>query len=421
MIFDRDNWQEIFIALKSNRLRTALTAFGVFWGVFMLIVLIGSGKGLYLGVTQEFSRFATNSVVIWPRQTTQSYKGFNRGRQFTFNNGDIYALKESLEHAKYIAPRIQLGGHHTSNTATRGSKSGEFSIFGDFPDVIHIQLLNIHQGRFINDLDIEQKRKVAIIGDRVRKILFEPEEDPVGKYIGVNGVYFKVVGLFISSSTGDDAERDETTIFLPFTSFQQAYNYKDYVGYFALNSVQGVHASVLKEEAVEILAHRHHVAPDDEMAFGFWDLETQYNKINDLFKGINGLNWFVGVISLVAGVIGVSNIMLIIVKERTKEIGIKRALGATPFTITTMIVMETVFLTTVSGYVGLFTGVGLLELISYLIEASGGLEMFKNPSVDFEIALTAFGILLVSGIVAGLIPAKKALEVSPVDAIRIGS
>ncbi len=419
MIFDKDNWQEIFIALKSNKLRTALTAFGVFWGLFMLIVLIGAGRGLYNGVTKEFENIATNSVFIWARQSTKPYKGFNRGRWFHFNNSDIDALKENLTDLEYMAPRVQLGGHRTSTMVSRGLKNGSFTIYGDFPSIRNIQLLTIDHGRFINDLDIEQKRKVVVIGPRVKKILFDADEKILGEYIKINGVYFKVVGVFGSNAKGDDAERAEKTLFVPFTSFQQAFNYNNYVGYFALTSIKGVPVSAVKEQALKLLASRHNIAPDDELAFGHWNMEKEFNKINTLFFGIDGLSWFVGILSLLAGIIGVSNIMLIIVKERTREIGIRRAIGATPLNITVQIVMETIFLTTVSGYVGLFLGISLLEIISIVIEKSGGFEMFKAPDVDLKIALISFLILVVSGILAGLIPAKRAIDIHPVDAIRV--
>ncbi len=418
MILDIDNWQEIFIALKRNKLRTALTAFGVFWGIFMLVVLIGSGKGLYNGVIQDFDNIATNSIFIWPKQSNKPYKGFTRGRQFHFNNSDIDALRENLEDVEYLAPRIQLGGHRTASMVSRGLKNESFSIYGDYPSIINIQKLNINHGRFINHLDIKQKRKVVVIGPRAQKILFNADENPLGHYLKINGVYFKIVGVFSSNARGDDAERDDKTLFIPFTAFQQAFNYNNYVGYFALTSVAGFPVSALKDHALKILASRHNIAPDDELAFGHWNLEKEYNKINNLFIGINGLNWFVGILSLLAGAIGVSNIMLIIVKERTKEIGIKRAIGATPLNIATQIVMETVFLTTISGYVGLFLGISLLEIISTAIERSGGFEMFKTPEVDLRISITAFLILVVSGIFASLIPAKRAIDIQPVDAIR---
>ncbi len=212
MVFDKDNWQEIFIALKKNKLRTALTAFGVFWGLFMLIVLIGSGRGLYNGITKEFDKIATNSVFIWPRQSSKAYKGFNRGRRFNFNNSDIKALQDNIRELEYIAPRIQLGGHRTSNMVTRGLKNGSFIIYGDYPSILNIRLLKIKDGRFINDPDLKQKRKVVVIGPRVKTILFDPDENPLGKYIRISGVYFKVVGVFDSNAKGDEAEEDEKAL-----------------------------------------------------------------------------------------------------------------------------------------------------------------------------------------------------------------
>ena len=422
MIWDKDNLQEIFYSLKSNRLRTFLTAFGVFWGIFMLIVLIGAGRGLYKGVTYEFRKIASNSVFIWPSHTTKPYRGFNRERKIHFINEDIDALKDHLKGCQYLAPRAELGGQKGVVTVTHGAKNGVFSVYGDFPDIRNIQLLTIASGRFINDIDIRHKRKIAVIGRRVKTLLFEKSEDPIGRYINIHGVYFKVAGVFSMDSKGDDAERDETTVFIPFTAFQQAFNYVNRLDYFAMTSEKGVSASDLKDQAVMILAGRHGVAPDDDQAFGFFNMEKEFQKIIHLLMGIHVLNWMVGVLSLLAGVIGVSNIMLIVVKERTREIGIKRAIGATPFTITVQIVIETLFLTILSGYAGLIAGVSLLEAISWTLEKSDRLksyiQMFREPSVTLDIALTAFCILVVSGIAAGLAPARKAVQILPVEAIR---
>jgi putative ABC transport system permease protein len=420
MIFDRDNWQEIFSTLKQNKLRSFMTAFGVFWGIFMLIIMLGAGNGLYNGAMNDFSRLASNSVFIWTQPTNIPYKGFPRGRRFYFNNDDIEVLRTQIPEIEHIAPRNQLGGHRGVANVMRGLKDGAFNINGDFPAIIHIKLMDITAGRFLNPMDLKDRRKVAVIGTRVFDVLFDPHEDPIGQYIEAKGVYFKVVGVFKSKGEGDEAEEETQTVFIPFTTFQQAFNYGDRVGWFSMTSKTDVPASVVEHKAIAMLAERHQVSPDDKLAFGRYNTEKEYKRMVDLFFGIHSLTWFVGIFTLIAGVIGVSNIMLVIVKERTKEIGIKRAIGATPLAVIGQIIFESVLLTTGAGYFGLVAGVGVVELVSAVLKgASAKMEFFKNPQVDLTIALVALGVLIFSGALAGLIPGKRAITVKPVEAIRI--
>ncbi len=420
MIFDRDSWHEIFSTLKKNKLRSFMTAFGVFWGIFMLIIMLGAGKGLYKGATNEFNRLASNSVFVWTRTTTIPFKGFPRGRKFYFDNEDIKALRQQIPVIEYIAPRNQLGGHRGVENVTRGLKDGAFAINGDYPEIIHIKLMNVVAGRFLNNLDLKENRKVAVIGTRVVEVLFEPKENPIGQYIEVKGVYFKVIGIFESKGEGDEADEDMQTVFIPFTTFQQVFNYGNRVSWFSLTSIKGVPASEVERQAVALLAKRHLVSPQDAPAFGRYNTEKEFNQMMNLFAGINFLTWFVGIFTLIAGVIGVSNIMLIVVKERTKEIGIRRAIGATPFGIVGQIVLESILLTTFAGYFGLVAAVGAVEFVATALEKSGSrAEFFKNPEVDLIMALIALGILILSGALAGLIPGKRAIGVRPVEAIRV--
>ena len=419
MIFDRDNWQEIFHSLKQNKLRTFLTAFGVFWGIFLLLIMLGASKGLQNGAMDNFSDRATNSLYIWTRTTTIPYKGFPVGRRFRFNNDDIKALRQHIPEIQYLGPRNQVGGHRGVDNVSRGLKNGAFSINGDYPEYRHIQLLKMTSGRFINDLDMRDRRKVAVIGTRVRELLFEKEEDPLGEYILVRGVYFKVVGVFTTNSEGDEAEEETQTVFIPFTTFQHAFNFGERVSWFSITSQPHVPASVVEQKAVALLAERHQVSPDDRLAFGRYNAEKEYRKMVNLFKGIRILTWFVGIFTLIAGVIGVSNIMLIIVKERTREIGIRRAIGATPFNIITQIMAESVLLTALSGYIGLFSGVVIIELVSRLLTATGAkADYYKNPEIDFRVAIASLSILVICGALAGLIPSRKAVSIKPVEAIR---
>jgi len=418
-MFDLDRWQEIYHVLKSNKLRTFLTAFGVFWGIFMLVIMLGSGNGLENSVSRNFADMATNSVFIWTQQTTIPYKGFPRGRRFNYDNDDATTLRNAIPEIKYLAPRIRGGSFFGTNNVIRGKESGNFSIMGEYPEFFLIDPLNIAEGRLINDLDIEEKRKVIVIGTRVKELLFEEDEEAIGEYIQIQGVYFKVVGICKSKRTGEQAERENQNIFMPFTTLQKTYNYGNVIGFFAITSQDGIPVSVVEEKAIKILKKRHNVAPEDDRAIGHFNLEAEFRKFQGLFTGIRVLVWIVGIGTLIAGIIGVSNIMLVVVKERTKEIGIQRAIGATPFKIISQIITEAVVLTTFAGYFGLVIGVGLLELVNLAMESSGAdSDMFYKPGVDFNVAMIALSILVLSGAIAGFIPARRAVAVKPIDALR---
>ncbi len=416
---DADKWQEIFYALKQNKLRTFFTAFGVFWGIFMLIIMLGSGKGLRNGTTQGMGDFATNSMFMWTQQTTIPYKGFPRGRRYNFNNDDTQALKDNIPEIQYIAPRLQVFTRGENNNVVRGERTAAFTIQGDYPEYNLIDPANIEQGRFINRLDIEQKRKNVVIGTRVYQEMFEMGEDPIGESIRIQGVYFKVVGVASSKKNNRQAEQENSQIVMPFTTMQQTYNMGNRVGWYSITAKEGISASLILEQATEIMKTRHAISPDDDRAVGSFNLEEEFRKMTTLFSGIDGLIWIVGIGTLLAGIIGVSNIMLIVVKERTKEIGIQRAIGATPLLIKTQIILESVFLTTMAGYIGLAMGVGVIELINNILISSGAsTDMFHNPQVDFNKAISALIILVFAGGLAGLIPAHRATQMKPIDALR---
>ncbi|MEQ9188126.1 MAG: ABC transporter permease [Cryomorphaceae bacterium] len=416
-MFDSDRWQEIYHVLAKNKLRTALTAFGVFWGMFMLVILMGSGNGLRTGVLSGFSSFATNSFFMWGQSTSMPYKGFQRGRHINFTNDDTEAMKRELHGAQVIAPRCQLGGYRGTNYVTRGKFSGStFSITGDTPDVIEITPKKIIQGRWLNDKDLAEKRKVAVIGSRVRDVLFEADENPIGDYINVNGIYFLVVGVHDLEFTSDHDDGELESILTPLTTFQQAFNWGNNIGWYSIMGKPEVKIEVLEKEARQLLMQRHNVHPEDPRAIGGWNASEEFEKITGLFTGINVLVWVVGVFTLLAGVIGVSNIMLVVVKERTKEIGIRKAIGATPYSIVSQIILEAIILTGIAGYLGLSAGVGVLEAVN---SAMGeGAPMFRNPEIDLNAALLCLFIIVVGGGLAGVIPAQKAAGVDPIIALR---
>ena len=418
-LLDKDKWHEIYIALRKNPWRTFFTAFGVFWGIFMLIIMMGAGEGLYNGASKDLGDMATNSVFMWTRRTTIPYKGFPRGRFYRFNNGDTKALKESISELQYIAPRLQGWGGNGNNNVIRGERTGAFQIQGDYPEINIIDPVNLTQGRFINQIDINDLRKVAVIGLRVFNEMFEPHENPIGEYIQIQGVYFRVVGTFQSKKNDQQADRENQAIYIPFTTLQKVYNYGDRVGWYSMTAKDDIPVAVVEEKAKEILRQRHSIHPDDARAVGSFNLDAEWTKMTNLFTGIRGLVWIVGIGTLLAGVIGVSNIMLIVVRERTKEIGIQRAIGAPPISVISQIIIESVLLTAVAGYFGLAVGVGLLELVNFGLTSSGAeSNMFSNPTIDFVVATRALIALVFSGILAGLIPAYRAVSIKPIDALR---
>jgi putative ABC transport system permease protein len=408
-LIDSDHWREIYEALRGNKLRTFLTAFGVFWGIFMLMVMLASGNGLWNGVSQGFSEEATNGVYIWSQRTSKPWRGMPTGRSVQFDTGDVEAIRAQVAEAGLICPRNQLGGFQGGNNVTRGTKAGAFSVMGDVPEFILVHPVIVTSGRFLNKIDLDERRKVAVIGTHVREVLFDKNETPLDQSIRINGVTFRVIGEFKPVRSGGDNNEQTQQIVVPFTAFQSAFHYGDRVGWFAL--------AALETKTLALLKERHRIAPDDSRALGHYNSEIEFGKINGLFAGIRGLVWIVGIGTLAAGVICVSNIMLVIVRERTNEIGVRRAVGATPFAITAQIIFESLILTTVAGYLGLVAGVGVVEVIAQAIAASPA-EMFRNPEVPFESALTTLAILVTSGILAGLIPARRAVKISPVEALR---
>jgi putative ABC transport system permease protein len=418
-LFDMDHWQEIQHALTRNKLRTFLTAFGVFWGIFMLVVMLGSGNGLENGAMREYRDGATNSFYVWTRATSKPYQGLPAGRQFSLDNHDTAVLRQEVPEIEVVAPRNQLGGFGGGNNVVRGNQAGAFNVMGDYPEIRIIESVRLNAGRFLNDFDLQERRKVAVIGPRVAEVLFEAGEDPIGEHIRINGVYFKVIGVHRPLQSGDQGDRAAQTIYVPFTTFQSAFNFGDRVGWFAITSSPDVPASVAEKATLAVLAKQHRVAPDDDRAFGRWNTEDEYRKVQGLFMGIRALVWIVGIGTLAAGVIGVSNIMLVIVRERTREIGIRRAVGATPAAVMAQTLVEALVLTALAGCLGLMAGVAVVDGTAMLLAKSeADARMFMNPSVSLSSALAALAVLVVSGVLAGLIPAQRAVRVSPVEALR---
>jgi putative ABC transport system permease protein len=418
-MLDLDLWKEIFSTLKKNRLRSFMTAFGVFWGIFMLIIMSGAGRALENGIMDGIKAFASNSAFFWTEPTSKPYKGLQRGRTWNYKNTDIEFLKRNVSDIEFLSPRLFGPRSYSGDNTIRGKRNGAFNIFGDNPEYFKIDPWTPIKGRLINKIDILHNRKVCIIGERVVETMFEKDENPIGEYLKVSGVYFQVVGVVHPETRVNfGGGRKEETIIIPFTTMQKAYNHGDVVHFFSVTSKPGIPVSKLETKLQSLLKERHKIAPDDRQAIGSFNIEVEWVKYTGLFNGIQILTWIVGIGTLLAGVIGVSNIMLIIIKERTQEIGIQRAIGATPSKVIIHIVAESVFLTVMAGYIGLALGVGILELLNIALESGGDEIFFRRPEVSFKMAVAALSVLVVSGILAGLIPARKAVSIKPIDAIR---
>ncbi|MBN1378114.1 MAG: ABC transporter permease [Gammaproteobacteria bacterium] len=418
-MIDIDKWQEIYLTIKQHKVRTGLTAFGVFWGIFMLVALLGAGKGLERGVMNGFGD-VTNVVFFWVGNASQlPYKGLSKGRTIHYTDDDIEAIRSRIKDIDLVKDLNGLGNYGSAQYIVRGEKSGSFSVRGSHENMAPMHQVRVIKGRYINKRDIDDKRKIAIIGTRVEELLFEQNEDPIGKSLNIYGVHFQVVGVVKPRSSGDNAQRDAEVIFIPNSTLRYAFNQTDTVGTIVLRPKHGVHANIVQPQVEKLLMERHKIHPSDAGVVSSFNLQEQYDKVQGLFTGITFFSWLVAIGTIMAGAIGVGNIMLIVVKERTREIGLRKALGATPISIVVMIVQESVVLTTVAGYIGLFLGVLLLESVTMLMEKMGmGDGIFSKPEIDFGTAMVAVIVLVISGILAAALPAAKAAGVDPILALQ---
>lgn len=418
-MFSRDRWSEILEALSSNWFRTIMTAFGVLWGIFILVILLAAGKGLENGVKQGFGGIATNTMFMWTQTVNKPYKGLPKGRRYNFKLDDVTAIKQEIPNLRFVSPRNQLGDFGGTNNVVRGLNTGAFTVYGDYPEVIQQQPMDITSGRFINYSDINNKRKVAVIGEGVRSTLYDKGEEILGTYIKIQGVNFMVIGSYKKKGNNGNPEQMQKEIYIPFTSFSQAFNRGDTVGWMAITAEDGYPITGLKDRIVDVIQARHTIDPEDDSAVGKFDLYEEFSKVNGLFVALRAVAYFVGILVLLSGIIGISNIMLIVVKERTNEIGVRRALGATPWSIRGQILLEAIVLTIVSGMAGIIMATGVIALINQQLSGMDTSEMmFANPSVNIGVVVVALTILIISGLLAGLIPAQNAIKVKPVDALR---
>ncbi|MBJ34262.1 MAG: multidrug ABC transporter ATP-binding protein [Flavobacteriaceae bacterium] len=415
-LFDRDTWQEIFGSIAKNKLRTVVTVIGVLWGIFIYITLSGASKGLDNGFEREFEEVAINSLFVWAQNTSIPYDGFRTGRRMQLKLDDEAFLNKRIPQLQYIAPRIARGAFGGSGSAVkRKGKSGSYAIYGDFPILIKIATKDIYNGgRFINQYDIEQQRKVCVIGERTQAELFETKEDPIGAFIEIDGMYFKVVGVH-KFTPGGGFESD-SDIFIPFTTFKLLYNTGDRVSWFAMAAYDDADVVAVEADIKAALRVKHRVHPDDERAFGSFNLGEIFNKVKGFSSGMYILSLIVGIATILAGVVGIGNILLISVRERTKELGIRRALGATPSEVRSQIIIESVFLTLIAGIIGIILGAFVLALLGYSFKDP--LIPFVNPTVPIKFILGALVLMVGLGTLIGLIPAQRAVSIKPIDALR---
>ena len=418
-IFDKDTWQEIFGSISQNKLRTLITIIGVLWGIFLYIVLSGIAKGVDNGFEQRFERISSNSLFVWTQNTSIPYSGFKIGRNWNIKLSDVETLKKEIPEIQHIAPRIQKGNFGSQGAyISNGTRSGTYNIYGDYPILKVVSQKDIYEGgRFINELDIREERKVCVIGERTQKELFKDKENPIGNYININGIYFKVIGIHKFSDERSGSFEDDGDIHVPFSTFKRLYNTGENVGFLLIAGFDDVDIEKVEEKVRAKLKEIHKIHPEDKQAVGGFNLGALFTRIKNFANGMSFISLIIGIATILAGVIGIGNILLISVKERTKEIGIRRAIGATPKNIRIQIVLESVFLTLIAGIIGIILGAFILYIINL---ATQNLEdvPFTNATVPISFILGALILMTGLGTLIGFIPAEKAISIKPIEALR---
>jgi putative ABC transport system permease protein len=416
LIFNRDTWQEIFGSIQKNKSRTIITVIGVLWGIFIYIVLSGAAKGLDNGFEEKFEDVAMNSMFAWAQQTSVPYAGFKTGRPIQLKLKDVEILKTRVPEIEHIAPRIVKGAFGGEpGSVVFAQRTGSYNIYGDFPVLSKIATQKIYDGgRFINNNDVDANRKVCVIGERTQKELFAKDVDPIGKFIRIDNVFFKVIGVKQFEDGGGFGDDGDITI--PFSTFRKLYNTGNDVGWLAIAAFDNADVMKVEEDVKRVLKKIHQISPEDERAIGSFNLGEIFNKINGFAKGLTFLSLVVGVATIIAGVIGIGNILLISVKERTKELGVRRALGATPSEVRGQIILESVFLTLIAGIFGIVLGSFVLKIIDSATQETD--IPYTNPTVPIPYVIGALLIMVVLGTLIGLIPAQRAVSIKPIDALR---
>ena len=414
-MFDLDKWREIWVTISRNKVRSIMTAFGVSWGLFMFIILVGFGNGFQRGIMENFQGFAMNSSFMYTDRTSVPYKGFRKGRYWSMSSKDLPIIRQKVPAVDLLSPMLFLGGN-----AVRGNKSGSYSTLGAYTDLFQIQQMDMLYGRLINEIDINERRKICVIGELVYETLFNIGEDPIGQTIKVGSLYYSVAGVVKQKSRGISiGSNPRRTIYIPFTTAQQISRDGDAFWFLGITAKPGYRLSAIEEQVKEVLKELHDIAPEDDKAIRGFNIEQQFQTITTLFSSLSVLIWIVGMGALFSGVIGISNIMLVTVRERMREIGVRRAIGAKPITIITQILSESLVLTAIAGLAGFIFGIAILTIVQQLMaggQGDGGIIII--PFISFNLALVAMLILIVSGLFAGLMPALRAMKIKAIDAIR---
>ena len=408
-LFDRDTWQEVYDSMSKNKLRTGITMVGVWWGILLLIALLGAAKGMENSFNRIFGDFATNSVFVWGQSTSMPFKGFQEGKRVRLKLSHVDKIKDNIAGIEFVVPR-----NRNQALVVRNFLSGNFSVNGDYPLLDQIQKKKMIEGRFINQNDINLNKKVAVISEDIYKQLFEKDENPIGAYVQMNSINFTVIGVFQNGNVNMGPSSD---VHIPFTTFQQIYNQGDNIGWMVITGKPEYNIKQIEADTKLLLRNLNKIHPRDKRAFGSFNLGKEFAKVTGFLTGMQFLTWFVGIATLIAGVFAIGNILLITVKERTKEIGVRRALGATPFEIKRQIVVEAVFLTIMSGLLGIISGGWILIFIDRAW-GQGDDATLVNASVSISVVFIALIILVILGTLIGLIPAFKATSVKPIEALR---
>ncbi len=414
-IFDRDLWSEIFHTLGKNMFRTFLTMLGVIFAMIILILLLGSANGMSNGFDKIFAGTASNSLFVWGQSTSEPYKGFERGRRIRFKIEDAEILKKNIPEIETLAPRIELGSHRGIVTVYRNGRTSGSAVYGDYPQIDEITKKKLVEGRFLNNNDINQSKKVCVIGEETYELLFDKGENAIGESLRINGVFFSIVGIY---KPNDNINIDgENTVFIPFTTFQKAFGSGDRMGWMAISVAANTKVSFVENQIKTLLKNKYDISPEDERAIGSFDMSEIFNNITAFTTVLQGFSFFVGIFTLLAGVIAISNILLITVKERTKEIGVRRAMGATPKIVKRQIVLEAIVLTAFAGLIGFSISIGILSGLDAAF-GSGEEFPFVNPMISIPQFLISFFLMVGLSVLIGLIPANRALKIRPIEALR---
>ena len=419
ILFSLDTWQEIYYSLSNNKLRTFLTMIGVGWGMFLYVSLLGAAKGMENGFNKAFAGFATNSIFLWAQNTTIPFDGFPKGRTMKLHLKDIELLKSKITEIDYISPQSARGNFgNPPEQISRNGKSASYLLTGDFPVGNLISQKKLLFGRYINDADVSSSKNVAVIGEEIYKNFFDANksENPIGKSVNIKGMFFTVIGVFRVGKSGGPLESDQSA-YIPFSTYNKMYNAGDVVDFFAIVSKPDADVKIVENLAKDELKKEYHASPEDTNAYGSFNLGEAFKKLTGFLTGMQFLTIVVGTLTILAGVIAISNILLITVKERTKEIGIRRALGAKPAEVRNQILLESVVITITSGLLGFMLGISLLMILDALTKGQDAVP-FYNPTINYGNVFAAMSVMVILGLIVGMIPAQRAVKIRPIEALR---